>query len=340
MISPDKIVSFSCFLLAFSLNVLGQDRLTISLSEEHIYPGPLNFRVIKIVDGREIKSTIGIVRKGINNLLASADFEKPAEEEFMDLINRSYAMSKKPPYLALRIHNLKISEGTRTRDKYSTAELTMDVFFVLEDSLYFIGRRYAAQKSEENEMILRHPFNIASVVEKILKDVNNYDLENHVVKEAAIVWNALPDFRPTQSKLELPILTDSIHSDGVYTNFDHFKNNKPNITDGYIIEADTKISLRWLDEEGKKTRQKESVYAIAFNNTLYKYFNGKFYPIQKRGDTLIFFGAEIANAGQVAKNWLWGGLVVAALSSTGNKARIVYEINLTSGDVTEQGFSK
>jgi hypothetical protein len=323
-------------LTLFILNGYSQQVEKLSLSKEIIKPGILNFNV-RVIDIRNVKSGIGTLQKGVTNSLRVATFTNSLETEFADLIYRSCGKQKTTVDIALGVRFLNISESTTKRAEYALAELTADFFLVLDDQFYFINRKHATYRSKAFDVTHQHEGNISYVLEFILKQFAEVDIEDQSVNSDGLSLDELESYQPPIQEVFVSILEGADFPDGVYMSFEEFKNNKPSIWDGYEIKDGSEISFKWIDENGKKVRNAPPVYAVAYQNKLYKYFNDNFHLIEKRGKKLIFFGNPTASPKSV------GQTVAAAIGANqgiNTKVRMVYEIDLNTGEVKEREFSK
>ncbi len=216
------------------------------------------------------------------------------------------------------------------------AELTVDFFLVLDNQFYFINRKHATHRSKAFDVTHQHENNIAYVLEFVMKEFSEVDIEDQTVASDGLGLDELESYQPPVQEIFISILEDSEFPDGVYMSFDEFKNNKPSIWDGYEIKEGSEISFKWIDENGKKIRNAASVYAIAHKNRLYKYFNNDFYLVEKRGKNLMFFGNPVTSP----KSFGHTVAVAVGANQVNTKVRMVYEIDLNTGEVNEREFSK
>lgn len=172
----------------------------------------------------------------------------------------------------------------------------------------------------------------------VLQSINSYDLQNHIIEEPPIHLDQVKAFEPKTTVESLPILQARDYPDGIYQNFTEFKENRTTIWDGYEVDDSRELKLDWADSLGED--YKPPIYAIAYHNQLYYHYNNNFYPIEKRGNTFIFFGPERSNPHQVVRDWFWGGVVVAAVGTASQNLRLVYEIDLHTGGIRELGYSR
>jgi hypothetical protein len=171
-----------------------------------------------------------------------------------------------------------------------------------------------------------------------LKDFNDYDLENHVIRMPAISWDELPAYRPDPPAPSFAILDAHDFPDGIYATVEEFRNNQPSVLDGYEVEEGKNLSVNWTD--GSVEKGLFPYYALAHNNGLYIRFEQEFYLIEKRSNTLIFFGPGRSSPGQNTRAWYLGGLAGLALASAGTNVRMTYEIDLNTGAFREITFTK
>ena len=311
--------------------VSGFGQTKISLKNQSINYDVLRFHIEKIIDGRPLKTNIGVVQRGMNNAPRIADFEDSLENEMMSLIAPLKESDGPLLKIAMRIDQLKITEFTTVTREYATASLSIDFFLVLENELYFIARKSSHIRSHGLDVTHQHDNNIAAVTEKILQEFNSLNLENATIAEDPVHWNDVASFQPK----ELPPsdIFNGDYPDALYLSFTSFLENEPDITEGYKVEEGSQLSINWLDERLKPA---EPVYAIAYKGQLYKYYDKGFRLIERRGNKLLFLGKLHTDPGKAARNYAIGGL--AGMAATNSKVAMRYEINLNTGEITELGY--
>ena len=326
-------------LLVSALAGYSQQVEKLSLSKEVIKPRILNFN-IRVVDIRDVKSGVGTLQKGVTNSVRVATFDNSLEEEVTGLVYRSCGKPATTVDVALGVRLLNISEFTSNTSEYALADLTVDLFLVLNNQFYFINRKHAVYRSKAFDVTHQHESNIAYVIEQVLRQFTEVDIEDQLVSSDALDLDELQIFQPPMQEIFVSILEDQEFPDGVYMSFDEFKVNKPSVWEGYEIKEGSDLSFNWIDEKGKRIKNDQPVYAVAHNNKLYKYFSADFYPIEKRGNKLIFLGKPMTSSGNIAKAAYWGGLAGLGVNKAlGHKVRMVYELDLDTGEVKERGFS-
>jgi hypothetical protein len=312
---------------------------TISLRKENINPGPLNFNVIEVVDGREVKA-IGTVMKGLRNKVRWAEFDRGTELEIMDLIIRSGACASGSPEIIMRINKLNISEASAAWEEQAVTELSVDFFFALDNQFYYITSRHANKRSKSMEATYQHRTNIALAVEEVLMAFNKYNLEQHVINEPPISMNQVAQYQLSLADKVYPILVEESFSEGIFSDVTEFRENNPLIVDGYEVVGELNPVIYWLDEKGNRVQRSNYVFALAYGNNLFFNFNSILYPIEKHGDSLIFFGDDTVNPGHFTKGFFWAGILGAAVAQSGETVRMVYKIDLETGGVKELGYAR
>lgn len=309
----------------------GFGQTKISLKNQKINCDALRFHIEKIIDGRPLKTSIGVVQRGVYNTPRIADFEDSFENEMMSLIAPLKESDGELLKVAMKIDQLKVTEFTTVTREYATASLSIDFFLVLENELYFIARKSSHIRSHGLDVTHQHDNNIAAVTEKILQEFNSLNLENTNITENPISWNDVASFQPKE--LPPPAILDGHYPDALYLSFTSFLENEPDITEGYEVEDGSQLSINWLDERIKPS---EPIYAIAHKGQLYKYYDKGFHPIERRGNKLLFLGKLHSDPSKAARNYSIGGL--AGMAATTSKVAMRYEINMNTGGITELGY--
>ena len=238
----------------------------------------------------------------------------------------------------MRISKLHISESSAAWEEQAVTELSVDFFFVLENQLYYITSKHANKRSKSMEATYQHRTNIALAVEDVLKAFNAYDLEQHIISEPPIMMDQVGQYQIPLANNMYPIIEELDFSDGIYSDVNEFRENRPLILNGYEIEEGQNPVIHWLDEKGNRVQRSNYVFAIAHNKNLFFNFNSKLYPVEKRGNSLIFFGEATVNPGHFTKGLFWAGIIGVAIAQSGETVRMVYKIDLETGGVKALGY--
>jgi hypothetical protein len=316
------------------MGVHAQKLHTISLSSEMLSARTkLNFRVVRIIDGRRDKSNIGLVQKGMSNRPTFAAFKTPISQEIMGLLSRS-GVATTGPDVILRVEYLAVSEQTRATTETAKTEIAMDLFRVSGDEATFVARKIAAKESRGMEVTAKHPGNIASAIEDILLQFNAFEFFSPAEGEPTVPLSEIADYRSEPlAEVNAPILDAENYNDGLYGSFEEFRDNTPSFIDGYEVREGDPLRARWVDPDGKRTRVRDAVYALAYKNGLYIFFNGFFYPIEKYSNGLFFNGPAVPDNGAIMAGGIMGGLIGGAIAAAASAKTTRYKIDLSNGSL-------
>jgi hypothetical protein len=310
----------------------------ITLAKKRVKVSSLKYSIVDVVDGRKDTLSIGWVQTGLANRKQLATFPQPASREIMQLLQQSGIIHDEGPKVILRIEYLSVSEQTRLTTENARAQVGLDLFRIEGDQAWFVGREYATVEDRGGDVTHKHAGNIARAIGEILTAFNAYDLSASSEDDTFYPITEIADFRDT-SYVEptAPIYTATRYPDGLYTSFNEFRNNTPSIVDGYEVNGDNQVRVRWVDRKGRKRRIRESVYALAHNNKLYIFFDNNFYPIERRNHGFYFQGPDVQDPGAViAGGWL-GGALGAAIMGAASTSNLIYRIDLKNGSVRAVG---
>jgi hypothetical protein len=334
---------FTIIILCCTVSI-AQKTKTITLANESISPGSLSYRVVKVIDSRKDKSNIGWVQTGLANSRRFAVFQQPAEQEVMNLIGRSQPYNDNLKNVILRIEYLGVSEQTLAMSETAKAEVALDLFYTNGDSAWFIARKHTTEESKGMDVTRHHSKNIAIAIEDIVRQFNTYasmlGSTDHSHSAMAIDQVATYQAFNEESEAQTPILLASEYRDGLYVSFEEFRDNLPSISDGYEVALGKNVKVKWVDNEGKKKRLKDNVYALAHQNELYIFFNYQFYPIEKKDSGLFFIGPAVPDMGAAIAGGLLGGAIGGAIAGSASAKRTVYKIDLTNGSLKDIGSMK
>lgn len=325
---------FTVAVILVCMGAHAQKMHTISLSAEALSPGSkLNFRVTKVIDGRRDKSNVGVVQKGMSNARRFAVFKSPVEDEILGLVSRS-TQGGAGNDVILRIEYIAVSEQTRATSETAKAEVTMDIFHLTGDRARFIARKHATKESRGMEVTGHHARNIAAAIEEVLLHFNTYDFNVMPGVEPLIMPEEIMSFRPDPvSEINAPVLLAGNYDDGIFASFEEFLDNKPSVREGYEVREGDPLKARWVDDVGKKTRIRDDVYALAHKNTLYIFFNGLFYPLEKTSNKFLFTGPAVPDNGAILAGGIMGGAIGGAIAGAATAKKTRYWIDLSNGSL-------
>jgi hypothetical protein len=297
-----------------------------------------------VVDGRKDKTNIGWVQTGLANARRVAVFQQPAEQEILNLINRSQPHDVKRKEVILRIEYLGISEQTLAMSETAKAELVLDLFYSVGDSAWFMARKHATEESRGMDVTRHHARNIATALAEIVKQFNTQIslLESSSMLHSAIPRNQVATYQVFNkvSDIQAPILLANQYPDGLYASFEEFRDNASSISGGYEVTSGKNVKVKWVDSDGNRKRVRDNVYALAHGNELYIFFNYQFYLIKKKDNELFFTGPAVPDSGAIIAGGLLGGAIGGSIAGAATARRTVYRIELTNGSLVDVGFKK
>lgn len=333
-----KFLAFFFGLLGCGLSAQNTHSLTISLEKIET---KVPFLVTQVVDGREDKSNIGWVQKGLGNVRRNAVVPRGIAREMYESLLRNNVMDANGPKTIIRIDYLAISEQTKASSETAKAEVVLDLFLLKGDSAKFIARRHSTQESRGMDVTSKHPRNIVEAFDEILAAFALHFPESDSTTKY-IPFAAVEKFETDResSPLSAPIFVAEKFPTGLYTSFEEFYQNKPSVSSGYEVSpaAGKSIKVKWITQDGATKRVKDDVYAVGYLGEIYVFFNRDFYLLEKRADGLYFVGPPVPDAVDMILGGVLGGALGAAAFGAAGAERTLYKIDLSNGAVRPEGI--
>ena len=136
-------------------------------------------------------------------------------------------------------------------------------------------------------------------------------------------------------KRQIPVYNTMVYKDGLYNNYNSFKNQMPDMQGVVDARKDGSIySIKITDSAGKKEKIKsKTLYAVINKGQIFIATEYGYYPAQKINDNFFFTGdVRIASSTRdVAGAQIAMGLVGAALASSGTQEKFDMTIDHLTG---------
>ncbi len=289
----------------------------VSLSNQKVDFVNRAFHVIKVVDERSDKSTIGFAQKGMMNVMVDANFVNPFEKELMDFL--SVNLSQTGPKIQVIVRTLKISERTGFSKERGFCELAVSFLFEHESQIYNVLQTSITTEVSGMDVTNKHPKNIADAFKVCFDKLAGIDLsnvQNFLVLKPDGSINRIPD----SVVYDYPIFKEKIN-DGIYSSYEELKNNTPSVVEDFVLDKKPRLNEPWtgtfeviprFKDTGKKIRK---VWGIAYEGQVYVYHQKEFFPLIIQGYEIYFYGYGIPDSGSVTTGAFIGGLIGAGIAS-------------------------
>ncbi len=289
------------------------------------------FTSVKIIDKRPGSRLMGFVQKGAFNKLEEVKYIG----NFYDTLSRFF-------YL-----------GGNVAESKSGLAIILSDFFVSEqtESLYEVGRFKLALRlffaGEENEyseiMSVDTTYYITSgwdITKGLLKTINENLCSIANAAKTKIITVGGTDYYTMDElinldsieKIKIPMYMTDRPQSGVYLDYEHFKNNTPDITSISDVTLSGKTVKMVQMQNGKKKKIKKllpEIYALCYENKLIKVTSIGLFQLNKTDGDFYFIGqTSFSNANNTA---YWGaafGLIGSAIAASADRNTQLYKFRI------------
>lgn len=331
-----RYLTIFLLIILFGVTAQAQEKMqTFSLKEEALQTSNHSFRIVEVADERKNKANIGWVQMSVFNVRHFADFERPLEEEIMDFLSRSQGPGSSETPVKLGVGHIYISEQTRAFSELALVELEVTFYARNEEKNWVPVWKAKSEKSIKKgaDVTKLHPKNIATAMDEVLEILEQSNWRENL--DYPLFTN--PSDREVNLE-EVPVYTAEEHPTGIFKTFEEFRDNRPGYQ-GKLKMRDARgmsIVLWEYDEKGKRRNtRKKDYYGFAYDNKLYINLDRTYCEIEKREDGLYFYGPSISDANATSIAQASAGLIGAVIASSATSHKVLYRIDLESGEFME-----
>lgn len=345
--------TFTAFLfLLFTTSIAFAQTHTLDLSKQRLQVQNREFYISKVIDGRIVDSSVGVVQKSILNNKVTAIFSKPLVEELYTFTSEHLPKQSSQFPIILRVNKLWVSEHTTSSSESGTAEVRLD-FIYEKDSTYFLLYSSTSLKTRHGlDVTSKHEENIAAVLTESLQKFANRDLNTMLAqaKQMTLV-QVKQKYDNVAATQQYPIMNTTSYVAGVYLSLDEFRNNRPGITSGYEIKERSSFDKFMAGggsyvpvmtiAEGKDKPMKDA-WGFSDGKILYMNVNGGFLPLALINNKFSFQGppannnTSTATAIGAATGGIIGGVVAGGIAAATSKPSM-YTLDLETGTLEVDG---
>ncbi|AII51028.1 hypothetical protein [Hymenobacter sp. APR13] len=316
-------------------------KLEISLAQQVLPAAGSAFHFDKLVDARPDRTSIGSVHRGLDNHLVPATLGGSLETELTPMLRQALPAGPATRPLVVRIYTLAVHETITAMSETGSAEVEMDFLEATGPDTY----RLLLSVSELVEgkgldVTSKHPDNIRRALQQGLQR-----LAAAVPPASAptLTWaqvlageeGALPRF---------PVQTQPLQR-GIYRSFEEFRQNAPTLTAGpFELQRKTRKGAQWAGTEeveawylhlsdDQPRRLVRGAWGLSDGQNAYIFFQGRYLPLQAADKYYSFTGHRQPDLNNVVAGAVVGGLMGAALATSGTNQPQAYELRLASGRV-------
>ncbi|HLK29871.1 MAG TPA: hypothetical protein VKT28_14930 [Puia sp.] len=294
------------------------------------------YKTIGFLDSRDDTTRIGMIDIGLlKNRPAKLILKTPFQLQLTNLLNSLIDSTAKDGELLFQLNQFNFVETSGTRYCYLLACLytkensgykklsILDTTIIIPVS--DVGK--AIQK-QGNEIIASF---ISKAISLTAQGISGYSI-NEISKMDSIEKN------------QIPVYATEKFTDGIYLNYESFKNQKPDLQGMIETKKDGSISsIHIIDSTGKKVKAKsKNMYAVINNGKIFIATQFGYYLLEKINNNFIFTG-EIniaASNGDVNAAQFGFGITGALLAKGGNRETFMIMLDYINGHFIHQARIK
>jgi hypothetical protein len=275
------------------------------------------YNKVDFLDSRGDSSRIGVVQVGLlKNMDAKFLLKTPFLQQLRGLVHGLIDSSAADREMLFQLKQFNFIEVIGTRYCYLGA------------ALYAKGDSGYKKLSVLDTVIVITGTDVAKILmiigNKIIADFVARGLRNLAWGNTIYSMSSLKNIDSVE-KSEIPVYQATNYSDGIYTSYESFKIQVPDIKGLVDLKKDGTISsVKIMDTSGKKTKLKsKNLYAVIHKGHLFIATEYGYYPLQKINDNFFFTGdvKKAASSRDISVAQVGFGLLGAGLASMGSKAR-------------------
>lgn len=315
----------------------------ISIPNRQVY-------ISQVIDARPLKTYIGLVQRGLTNSKTTASFKEGLEKELTSFLKSQLPEKEGMQPIIVKVLRLKISEHTGITSEKASVEVAVDFIHPREEGYYRVYRATAVAGGRGLDVTGQHDMNIATALKDCLEQLEKSNWESQLADMSPLSWEEVKSEEIAAAELaNYPILKDERLTRGIYQDFMEFRNNAPNNTEAFELETWERTAKDWkgtfdvtpyqTNDAGKRKVVKNA-WGFCDGVTTYIYFQKEYFPIEREGNVLTFYGFAPPDGGKVTAASIAGGAIggaiggtIAAAATSGRRKRFVLDI--LTGQVSE-----
>jgi len=245
------------------------------------------YSTIHFVDSRTTTSNLGFVysEKGLRKLLVvpERDFQEQFENLFLTYSDSSWGKGT----LFVQFRKFEFIDIKRLGPDYSYCELRINLYGKADSSSF---NKLATLDTLVTIDVINKELLFKTTSNTITSFIIN-NLSNTGEKNTAYTYSQILAIDSVE-KADIKLYADSNYTDGVYTNFQAFKNQKPDFKIVNVISKMGRVErVIYKNQRGKpEGLEPRSCYAFVFKGKPYIVSINGYYPLTKNKNDFFFTG--------------------------------------------------
>lgn len=272
---------FSLMALLIAFASFGQNKVHFVEIKTKDVLSNFDYKIVRVIDNRLVKSNIGVAQKGINNKKVVAKFPKPFELYMTSVLQSIISKKDNSKELILVFNELNVSEQTKAFSEIGQARVQMGFLKSVEGKLVLLGEFESQKESRGLDVTNKHDERILSAIKDCFdqfKQFADYESEGE----------------PFELNQKLKLDYTKTLPKGLYATHTSLIQKKPSNLKNYILEKKgTKKFPKYFLKDSTNVKIKRRMAAISDGISIYihasRYSYGSHYVKSKEAGRYIYF---------------------------------------------------
>jgi hypothetical protein len=307
------------------------------------------YRVVKVLDNRLDRTSLGTVQRGIDNHREPARFRQTLDSVILAFAGQQL-VAPNARHVVMRVHALQITEETRFGSERATARATVD--FLVQDGEQYYPLLSAAVGVETKGLDVtgQHADNLAKVLEDCLRQLAALPPTQQPSADSAPLTWAQVEHGDGYNPYLFPIQRTKAPKRGIYRTFQEFQNDSPSVNEVpfEIVKQPRTNHKKWGDQPvinafylpvppHRERHQVRNAWGISDGQSLYIFQSGEYFQLAPAGTAYTFTGFALPSNSAITTAVIVGGLAGAAIVSAATNGPMKYELSMLTGNLRPLG---
>jgi hypothetical protein len=307
------------------------------------------YRIVRVLDNRLDRTTLGTVQRGMDNHREPARFRQGLDSVILAFVGQQPVAPNARP-VVMRVHVLQIAEETRFSSEHATAGVMVD-FLVQDGNQYYpLLSTGAGVETKGMDVTGQHAPNLAKVLEDCLKKLAALPPTQQPSPDTAPLTWAQVEHGDGYKPHLLPIQQTKAPKRGIYRTFSEFQSDSPSVSEApfEIVRRPRTNHKKWGNQPSIDAfhlhvappggrHPVRNAWGISDGENLYIFQRGEFFQLTPAGTTYTFTGFALPTPSDMTTAAVVGGLAGAAIVSATTNGPMEYELSALTGNLRPWG---
>jgi hypothetical protein len=329
----------------------------LDLTAQTLHLPSRQLAVEQVLDGRDGRSAIGVVYRGVGNRSAAVLFRNGLEADLTSFLRAQLPARPADHPVVLCLRQLRVSETIGRMSERANADLAADVYVRLPDGYHFVQSVGAHTSDRTLEATHLHATHLAQLLDRCLSQLDQADWAAAATRPARPLAQLVADVPPAVAaggRRGAPLILRQPPRRGIYYRFEQFLANQPDTS--RLFRLDT-VRLRFKSplaqakwrgvarvrplaagELGGRSTVPKGIWGFSDGQQVYVLHAKHFFPLTRQSNFFTFVGEapldqEYAMA--VAQAQMRAGAIgVASLRMPDHSAEpMAYALDMRTGEL-------